>query len=95
MLINTNMFSEDILLIRFQEDCVDAANTMAWVPFGVGPHMCIGTRFAVLEYKFALTRILKRFNIKRCDETKVPCPTKKFGLLSPSEGVFVKLEKKF
>ena len=25
MLINTNMFSEDILLIRFQEDCVDAA----------------------------------------------------------------------
>ena len=38
-----------------------------------------------MEYKIALCRILKRFNILRCDETKVPCPTKKNGVNGPSE----------
>ena len=48
----------------------------------------------MLEYKIALTRIMKKFTIKRCDETKVPCPTKKNGVFSPSEGVYVKLHRR-
>ena len=47
-----------------------------------------------MEYKIALSRIWKRFNILRCGETKVPCPTKKNGINGPSEGVYVKLEKR-
>ncbi len=80
---------------RFLEDCQDTPNTLAWCPFGVGPRMCLGMRFAVMEYKIALTRLLKMFNIKRCDETKVPCPTKVMGLLSPSEDVTVILERRY
>ena len=80
---------------RFLEDCQDTPNNLAWCPFGIGPRICIGMRFAVMEYKIALTRLLKRFNIKRCAETKVPCPTKKNGVISPSEGVTVILEKRY
>ena len=69
-------------------------NTMAWIPFGVGPRMCLGMRFAQMEYKIALVRVLKRFNIVRCSETKIPCPVKKNGLTGPSEGVYVVLERR-
>ena len=79
---------------RFDEDCQETANTLAWIPFGVGPRICLGMRFAILEYKIALTRIVKKFTIERCAETKVPCPTKKNGAFTPSEGVYVKLKRR-
>lgn len=79
---------------RFEEDCQDTPSTLAWCPFGAGPRICLGMRFAVMEYKIALIRILKRFNIKRCPETKVPCPTRVNAVYSPSQGVTVMLEKR-
>ena len=79
---------------RFDEDCQETANTLAWIPFGAGPRMCLGMRFAILEIKIVLTRIMKKFTIERCAETKVPCPTKKNGVFSPSEGVYVKLKRR-
>ncbi len=79
---------------RFMEDCRDAPSTLAWCPFGSGPRICLGMRFAVMEYKIALVRLLKIFTIKRCPETKVPCPTKRNVLYSPSEGVTVMLERR-
>ncbi len=80
---------------RFLEDCQDTPTNLAWCPFGIGPRMCIGMRFAVMEYKIALTRLLKRSNIKRCAETKVPCPSTKNLAISPSEGVTIILEKRY
>ena len=67
---------------------------MAWIPFGAGPRMCLGMRFAQMEYKITLARVLKKFNIKRCQATKVPLPTKKSGVHGPSEGVYVVLERR-
>lgn len=32
-----------------------------WVPFGGGPHRCIGSRFAMLEIKAILHQLLRRF----------------------------------
>ena len=56
--------------------------------------MCLGMRFAQMEYKITLARVLKKFNIKRCQATKVPLPTKKNGVHGPSEGVYVVLERR-
>ncbi|VDK43611.1 unnamed protein product [Anisakis simplex] len=35
----------------------------SWTPFGVGPRMCIGMRFALLEIKTAMFQIMKNFRI--------------------------------
>ena len=41
---------------------------MAWIPFGAGPRSCIRMRFAVLEMKMLLVRLLKTYTIINCGE---------------------------
>lgn len=37
------------------------SNNMQWIPFGNGPRNCLGSRFAMLNMKFVLCSILRRF----------------------------------
>uniref|UniRef100_A0A914LXT2 Cytochrome P450 n=1 Tax=Meloidogyne incognita TaxID=6306 RepID=A0A914LXT2_MELIC len=41
-----------------------------YYPFGGGPRICIGLRFAIMETKMILVRLLKTFELKRCLETE-------------------------
>ena len=43
-----------------------------YLPFGHGPRNCIGMRFALMEMKIILSRILMEFQVERTDETSVP-----------------------
>lgn len=36
-------------------------DSLSWIPFGAGPRSCIGMRFALLETKFAIARIFRKF----------------------------------
>lgn len=67
---------------------------VAWMPFGVGPRNCVGMRFGLLEIKLTLVRMLKKYTVERCEETKVPLPLNKITVVAPSQGVFVKLVKR-
>lgn len=42
----------------------NAGSQPYYLPFGVGPKMCMGKRFALLEMKINLAHILKNFEIK-------------------------------
>ena len=64
---------------------------VAMLPFGAGPRNCLGMRFAYMEMKFALVRMLKRWNIETCDKTQNPLPIKKNFSYSPLKGVWIKL----
>ena len=79
---------------RFTDGKKDFQESMAWIPFGSGPRTCAGMRFAVVEYKIALARLLKKFSVRPCSKTKIPCPVRQNGVHSPSEGVYVTLESR-
>ncbi|XP_068226086.1 cytochrome P450 3A40-like [Palaemon carinicauda] len=45
---------------------------MSYIPFGAGPRSCPGLRFAQLEAKVALARLLRTYRLETCDQTPVP-----------------------
>ena len=44
------------------------------MPFGWGPHNCIGMRFALMEAKMALIEVLKKYTFELAPETEVSSP---------------------
>lgn len=44
-------------------------NPLAFMAFGVGPRNCIGIKFAMLELKMCIVKLLRKFEVKSCDAT--------------------------
>ncbi|XP_032682978.1 cytochrome P450 9e2-like [Odontomachus brunneus] len=64
-----------------QNEC----NLDAYYPFGVGPRICIGYRFALLQMKILLFHLLAHCELKTCKKTPIPLKLKKGGFLLKSE----------
>ncbi|KAF8781363.1 Cytochrome P450 3A24 like protein [Argiope bruennichi] len=76
---------------RFSLENRTSLNSMAYMPFGAGRRNCIGARFALLEAKLAVFRLLKQFKFEACEKTEDPltlvCPT---VVINPANGVYLK-----
>ena len=65
------------------------------MPFGQGPRGCIGMRFALLEAKVALTKILMNYNLTLSIKMKEPIVLDPVQAISyPKDGIYIKLEKR-
>lgn len=42
---------------------------MTYIPFGAGPHGCIGSRLGLLQLKLGVAHILRRHRVEVCDRT--------------------------
>ncbi|XP_017770213.1 PREDICTED: cytochrome P450 9e2-like isoform X2 [Nicrophorus vespilloides] len=73
---------------RFNDENKGRIGTSTYIPFGLGPRNCIGSRFALLETKLLFIQILSNFKIEVDAETTVPLKLDrhKFGITS--EGGF-------
>lgn len=43
-----------------------------FLPFGGGPRNCVGMRFALMEAKLAIAKIIRDYEFVRCSKTQVP-----------------------
>ena len=44
-------------------------NPLAYMAFGNGPRNCIGIKFAMLELKMTVVKLLRKFEVKSCQTT--------------------------
>ncbi|XP_055631745.1 probable cytochrome P450 9f2 [Toxorhynchites rutilus septentrionalis] len=57
---------------RFGKDNRANIHTGAYLPFGIGPRNCIGSRLALMEVKCILYFLLKDFSIEPYEKTQIP-----------------------
>ncbi|KAK1117067.1 hypothetical protein K0M31_016990 [Melipona bicolor] len=80
---------------RFNKENKNNIDPYAYIPFGVGPRKCIGSRFALVETKLLIIHLLVKFVIKPNERTKVPIVYKKVDFtLASKDGFCVTLEKR-
>ncbi|VVC43862.1 Hypothetical protein CINCED_3A014999 [Cinara cedri] len=67
-----------------------------YLPFGDGPRICIGIRFAEMEMKLALFEILSKFELEPCGKTDIPLKfNKKAIMVMPENGIWLKFKEIF
>ncbi|XP_001870709.2 probable cytochrome P450 9f2 [Culex quinquefasciatus] len=78
---------------RFSETNRASINPAAYMPFGVGPRNCIGSRFALMEIKAIVYQLLLSFSFERTEQTEVPIQLAKgFVNLASENGVHLRLK---
>ncbi|CAF3502318.1 unnamed protein product [Rotaria sp. Silwood1] len=67
----------------------------AWIPFGAGPRNCVGMRFAFVQIKMVLVRLLKTYSIVGCgDQTCKPFENLKEYIVIAPKQVIVRLQRR-
>uniref|UniRef100_A0A2M3ZKN3 Putative cytochrome n=1 Tax=Anopheles braziliensis TaxID=58242 RepID=A0A2M3ZKN3_9DIPT len=77
---------------RFNEQNRQKLHPAVYLPFGIGPRNCIGSRFALMEVKAIVYHLLQSFRFERTEKTPVPMRlVKGFTTLQATDGVHLKL----
>ncbi|MCY7369285.1 MAG: cytochrome P450 [Polaromonas sp.] len=74
---------------RFLADAPDAILRGAYIPFGLGPRVCLGQHFAVLEMSLIAVRMLQRFHLHPVGALPLP---RLAVTLRPADGVVLRLQ---
>uniref|UniRef100_A0A6P7EZ34 Cytochrome P450 6a2-like n=1 Tax=Diabrotica virgifera virgifera TaxID=50390 RepID=A0A6P7EZ34_DIAVI len=79
---NPNVFDPE----RFNEENKAKRHQFAFIPFGEGPRMCIGSRFGLLQSKVGISSIIKDFAVSLHQKTKLPIKYSPKSIISAVEG---------
>ncbi|XP_036923623.1 cytochrome P450 3A19-like [Sturnira hondurensis] len=77
---------------RFSKLNKNNINPYAYMPFGNGPRNCIGMRFALMNMKLAVIRVLQDFSFKPCKETQIPLKVESQGITQPQKPIVLMAE---
>ncbi|KOX71590.1 Cytochrome P450 9e2 [Melipona quadrifasciata] len=78
---------------RFYDDPKQMSNSLSFLSFGLGPRMCIGNRFALLETKVLLFYIFAKCDLAPCAKSSIPLKLNRKGFSMTSEdGFWLKIQ---
>ncbi|KYN29649.1 PREDICTED: cytochrome P450 9e2-like [Trachymyrmex cornetzi] len=70
-------------------------NSSCYMPFGLGPRMCIGYKFAMLEVKVLLFHLLARCELKPSVKTTLPMKYRKDTIVMvPENGFWLNIQRR-
>lgn len=61
---------ERFLPERFSEENIRAQTRFAYIPFGVGPHICIANTFAIMKMQIILSMVMQRYQFELLPESE-------------------------
>ncbi|XP_006997397.3 cytochrome P450 3A31 [Peromyscus maniculatus bairdii] len=76
---------------RFSKENKGNISPYVYLPFGNGPRNCIGMRFALMNMKLALTKVLQNFSFQPCKETQIPLKISRKAMFQPEKPVVLKV----
>lgn len=80
---------------RFSDENKHNIAPFTYMPFGEGPRNCIGSRFALLEIKTLVTKILSKFDIVPTAKTQIPLKLSKYQFAMRAEnGVWLGFKRR-
>ncbi|CAI2353301.1 unnamed protein product [Caenorhabditis sp. 36 PRJEB53466] len=69
-------------------------SSLKWIPFGVGPRICVGMRFAEMEIKTTVVRMMEKFEMS-VDSEQPEMITECDGIvMKPKDPVFIQLNER-
>ncbi|EAT33123.1 AAEL014603-PA [Aedes aegypti] len=77
---------------RFNDQNKGNIKMGTYLPFGIGPRNCIGSRFALMELKAVMYHMLRKFSFHRSTNTRIPLKLRKgMNNVGTDEGMHVEL----
>lgn len=77
---------------RFSDENKRNIPANAFMPFGIGPRMCIGNRFAILEIKALLFYLMKDVTFKQSEKSTIPMVLDPAtAQMEPKGGIWIKV----
>ncbi|XP_060866135.1 cytochrome P450 6k1-like [Metopolophium dirhodum] len=76
---------------RFSTEQKSQRPNGTYMPFGDGPRLCIGKRFAESEMKLVLSNVLSKFEVLPCEKTEIPVDIRSMsGFITAKNGIVLK-----
>lgn len=69
-------------------------NQLIYIPFGIGPRICIGMKFALLEVKLTLVKILRKYTLEPGLNTPVEMEFTENIVRQPKHGIAIIFKKR-
>lgn len=79
---------------RFSDENKHTIRPGTYLPFGIGPRNCIGSRFALMGMKTLVYHLLLNFSLEKSPQTQNPLRLKQFmnAAMMPEKGFFARLQ---
>ncbi|XP_061401517.1 cytochrome P450 6a9-like [Musca vetustissima] len=78
---------------NFSPQKITQRDPILYLPFGEGPHNCVGMRFGKMQVIIGLALLLHNFRFSICDRTMIPMEYDKQSFLtSPTGGIYLRVD---